>query len=84
MEISIKLNDLSINLDESLKKELEKKVALAIQNVKTETITKAIEKEISQYNFEYLVDNAFDDLDIGSIKEVIEKIIKKSITEKLK
>lgn len=84
MEISIKLNDLSINLDESLKKELEKKVALAIQNVKTETITKAIEKEISQYNFGYLVENVFDDLDIGSIKEVIEKIIKKSITEKLK
>lgn len=84
MEISIKLNDLSINLDESLKKEIEKKVALAIQNVKTKTITKAIEKEISQYNFGYLVENVLDDLDIGSIKEVIEKIIKKSITEKLK
>lgn len=84
MEISIKLNDLTITLDKSLTNELEKKVALAIQNVKTETITKAIEKEISQYNFEYLVENTFDDLNIDSIKEVIEKIIKKSITEKLK
>lgn len=84
MEISIKLNDLTMKLDKSLTNELEKKVALAIQNVKTETITKAIEKEISQYNFEYLVENIFDDLDIDSIKKVIEQTIKKSITEKLK
>ena len=84
MEISIRLNDLSITLDESLKKELEEKVKIAIGNIKVEDIVKAINSEILKYDFESLVEETLDRLDISSINTPIEKAMKKSITDKLK
>jgi hypothetical protein len=84
MEISIRLNDLSITLDESLKKELEEKVKVAIGNIKVEDIVKAINSEILKYDFESLVEDTLDRLDISSINTPIEKAMKKSITDKLK
>lgn len=84
MEISIRLNELTINLDESLKKELEEKVKIAIGNIKIETIVNAIEKEILEYDFESLVEDTFDRLDISSINAPIVKAIKKSVSDKLK
>jgi hypothetical protein len=84
MEISIRLNDLSITLDESLKKELEEKVKVAIGNIKVEDIVKAINSEISKYDFESLIEDTLDRLDISSINVPIEKAMKKSITDKLK
>jgi hypothetical protein len=84
MEISIRLNDLSITLDESLKKELEEKVKIAIGNIKVEDIVKAINSEILKYDFESLVEDTLDRLDISSINVPIEKAMKKSITDKLK
>jgi hypothetical protein len=84
MEISIRLNDLSITLDESLKKELEEKVKVAIGNIKVEDIVKAINSEILKYDFESLIEDTLDRLDISSINVPIEKAMKKSITDKLK
>jgi hypothetical protein len=84
MEISIRLNDLSITLDESLKKELEEKVKIAIGNIKVEDIVKAINSEILKYDFESLIEDTLDSLDISSINAPIEKAMKKSITDKLK
>jgi hypothetical protein len=84
MEISIRLNDLSITLDESLKKELEEKVKIAIGNIKVEDIVKAINSEILKYDFESLIEDTLDRLDISSINTPIEKAMKKSITDKLK
>lgn len=84
MEISIKLNEVISKLDESLNDEIEKKVALAIQNIQVETITKLIEKQIMDYDFQYVIENALDDIDISEVKVKIQKTIIKTITEKLK
>jgi hypothetical protein len=84
MEIRINIQDISIQIKDTVQEELNRKVNEAIGLISAEDIAKQIVSEIKNYNFEYIVEEAFENIDSVSLTNSINKSIKKHIIEKLK
>jgi hypothetical protein len=84
MEIKINIQDISIQIKDTVQEELNRKVNEAIGLISAEDIAKQIVSEIKNYNFEYIVEEAFENIDSVSLTNSINKSIKKHIIEKLK
>jgi hypothetical protein len=84
MEIRINIQDISIQIKDTVQEELNQKVNEAIGLISAEDIAKQIVSEIKNYNFEYIVEEAFENIDSVSLTNSINKSIKKHIIEKLK
>jgi hypothetical protein len=84
MEIRINIHDISIQIKDTVQEELNRKVNEAIGLISAEDIAKQIVSEIKNYNFEYIVEEAFENIDSVSLTNSINKSIKKHIIEKLK
>ena len=79
MNIDINIDDF---LTEDHKKQIENKITKAIEAIDVNVITKAIEKELKEYDYEYITDQVLEAIPAEKITKIITDPVLKLLKNK--